>query len=105
MNLNNWINQAREHWKEFQPTRYQELQKAGKLDAALTAAAEQTHQEMSQLESQGFQNHEAWEMTREKYLFPPPEQNQDETEVNPGASLFQEVIQAQSQLLQDNQEQ
>jgi hypothetical protein len=42
-NLNNWISQAREHWKEHQPTRFRELSKAGKLGKALRDAAEQTH--------------------------------------------------------------
>lgn len=73
MNLENWKNQARAHWKEFQPTRFKELVKAGKLPEALTEAAERTFQEMGELQQAGFQHHEAWEMVREKYLFPPEE--------------------------------
>ncbi|MCP4992504.1 MAG: hypothetical protein GY934_01775 [Gammaproteobacteria bacterium] len=104
MDFNNWINQAKEHWREFQPARYRELHEAGTLDQALTVAAEQTHREMSQLEDQGFQNHEAWEMVRERYLFPPEEPGLEEGLENPGASLFQEVMQVHNKLLQDQDE-
>ena len=34
----NWIAQAKAHWKEFQPTRFKDLQKSGQLLQALTAA-------------------------------------------------------------------
>jgi hypothetical protein len=101
MNLNNWINQAEEHWKEFQPTRYKSLKQAGTLDEALRQAAEQTHLEMSELETSGLTTNEAWEMVRERYLFPKEEPGLSEDEVNPGASLFQESVQIQNQLLQD----
>lgn len=73
MNLEHWISQACDHWKEFQPTRYKQLKEAGRLGPALKDAAEQTHREMTQLEEAGFANHEAWEMVRELYLFPPEE--------------------------------
>jgi hypothetical protein len=73
MNLQNWVSQARAHWKEFQPKRYAALEKSGKLEATLQEAAERTHQEMSAFEEQGFNNQEAWEMTRQRYLFPPEE--------------------------------
>ncbi len=71
--FHNWISQARAHWKEFQPKRFKALQKAGTLQETLKDAAERTHLEMSALEESGFSNSEAWEMTRELYLFPPEE--------------------------------
>ncbi|MEW8349344.1 MAG: hypothetical protein AB2687_13640 [Candidatus Thiodiazotropha taylori] len=64
MNLNNWISEAKEHWKEFQSTRYQELKESKQLEQELQEAAEQAHLEMSKLEESGFKNHEAWEMLR-----------------------------------------
>jgi hypothetical protein len=70
VNLQNWKDQAKAHWKEFQPTRFQQLQAAGKLDEALTQAAEQTYRETSELENSGFQPDEAFQMVRERYLFP-----------------------------------
>lgn len=73
MNLQNWINQARDHWKEFQPTRFKELQRVGKLEPALKQAAEQTYLELDQLEESGMDPQGAWEMVRERYLFPPEE--------------------------------
>ncbi|RTL81272.1 MAG: hypothetical protein EKK29_18155 [Hyphomicrobiales bacterium] len=73
MNLENWISQARRHWKEFQPTRYEALLRAGILESELRIAAERTHDEMSAFEQNGFTTHEAWERVREEYLFPPQE--------------------------------
>ena len=87
--LQNWVSQARSHWKEFQPTLYSQLVKSGKLEQALQQAAKQTALEMNQLEEQGMTEHEAWEMTREQYLFPPEEQSQqpEEDEPTSGAAL------------------
>lgn len=73
MNLKNWISQAKAHWQEHQPTRFRQLQEAGTLGKALTDAAEQTYRETSELEWSGFQPDEAFQMVRERYLFPPGE--------------------------------
>lgn len=90
MNLNSWINQAREHWKEHLPNRYKELKAKNQLGNALREAAERTHAEMSELEAAGMTTHEAWEATRELYLFPPQEQ----TEADEAATgeLFNEAM-------------
>ena len=87
--LQNWVSQARAHWKEFQPTLFSQLQKSGKLDAALQQAATLTAEEMNQLEQSGMTEHEAWEMTRERYLFPPQEASlqEDEEPMQSGAAL------------------
>jgi hypothetical protein len=98
-NLNNWISQAREHWKEHQPTRFRELSKAGKLGKALRDAAERTHREMSSLEAQGYRNHEAWEIVRERYLFPPQEPGVEPDEDMPAARLSMEVAALHSEIL------
>ncbi len=71
--LQNWINQAREHWKEFQPTRFKALKASGKLEETLRDAAELTALEMSELRAMGYYEQEAWEVVRESYLFPPEE--------------------------------
>ena len=76
MNLNNWIELGRQHWKEFLPNRYRELKAAGTLDEALKTAAELTYLEADQLEQNGFQPDEAWQMVRENYLLLPPEGSQ-----------------------------
>jgi hypothetical protein len=44
--LQNWINEAREHWAEFQPTKFAEMKKAGTLEDALQDAAMWTSEEM-----------------------------------------------------------
>lgn len=97
MNLNNWISQAREHWKEHQPAKFKELQRTGKLGLALKEAAERTHAEMTELENQGMANHEAWEMVRETYLFPKEEAPQAE-EPSQFASLFNEAMAIRSEM-------
>ena len=76
MNLQNWVRDARAHWKEFLPSRYKEFEEAGVLDEALQEAADRTHYEMTQLENAGLSNEEAWERTRNEYLFLPPEPKQ-----------------------------
>jgi len=86
MHLQNWITQARAHWEEFQPTRHKELKEAGQLEQALQSAADQTHFEISQLENTGFSNQEAWEMTRELYLFP-PEEGKQPAQASPQAQM------------------
>lgn len=98
MNLQNWISQAREHWKEYLPEKYHSLKEAGTLNRALKEAAEATHREMTALESRGFRNHEAWEMVREKYLFLPAETDEDEYDFSdrPGMVLLKELRQINS---------
>lgn len=71
--LQNWIHQARAHWREHQPRRFKALKESGKLEVALREAAEQTYLEKSDLEEQWYSPQGAWEMVREKYLFPPKE--------------------------------
>ena len=85
--LQNWVSQAKAHWKECQPTLYSQLEKSGKLDAALQQAVQQTAVEMDDLEQQGLTEHEAWEMTRQSYLFPPEEQSEQEEPEQSGAAL------------------
>lgn len=90
MNLQNWKDQAKAHWKEFQPKRFKALQAAGKLDEALESAANQTYLEVSQLEASGFQPDEAFQMVRESYLFPPEESQPQQ----PATSLTHEMAKA-----------
>lgn len=99
MDLKNWISLARESWKENNPTLYKELNRSGKLGTALKEAAERTYSEMSELEASGHSPQEAWEMTREKYLLLPAEEQADEVE-SKGAALFNEANALQSQILQ-----
>lgn len=100
--FNLWISQAKDHWKEHLPAKYAELKKAGMLGQALRKAAELTHQEMSSLEASGFQNHEAWEIVREKHLFPPQEAGvEEDDEPNPWAELRKEANQLQNDLARE----
>ena len=87
--LQNWVSQVKAHWKEFQPTLYSQLEKSGKLDAAVQQAALQPAEEMTELEESGMTEHEAWEMTREQYLFPPQEASLAGEEMQSGAALHE----------------
>lgn len=55
---------------------YARLSQEGKLQQALTQAADQTAQEMRNLTAQGMAHQEAWEQVREQYLFLPQEPSQ-----------------------------
>lgn len=87
-----WIAQAKEHWKEHRPQMFKELQKQGLLDARLLEAAEATSQAMQELMAQGFAHHEAWEATRQQYLFLPEEPGaSEEAPVSEGLRLMREM--------------
>ena len=77
-NLQNWVNLARNHWKEFRPKMYAALKQNGELESALQEAASKTFSEVSQLEDAGYQADEAFQMVREKYLILPEEPNNDQ---------------------------
>ena len=68
-----WIAQARAHWKEHLPAMYARLQHSGHLEQALQDAASSTSHAMATLMRQGATWEEAWEQTRELYLFLPQE--------------------------------
>ena len=92
MNLDHWKSQADSHWKEFQPTRYKALVKDKKLGEALDEAAEATYRETSELEAEGFNPEEAFQMVRERYLFPPEEPGRTkESEPTRGAELMMDA--------------
>jgi hypothetical protein len=92
MKHSNWISQARAHWKEHQPKRFKELVSKGILNQQLTQAAEATSQEMQRLVGQGFNQYEAWEMTREMYLFPAEEPGtSEEAPVSEGLKAMREM--------------
>ena len=99
MNLQNWINQARSHWKENRPKLYQSLKKQGALEPMLKQAAEQTYQQVSQLEEAGYQPDEAFQMARERYLFPPGEPENDKPEGN-GSAILNDALQTMSRTLE-----
>lgn len=99
MNLQNWISQAKKHWQEFQPNKYQALKNQGTLDLALKKAAEQTLAEVSELENQGYQPDEAFQMVRENHLFPPGEPENDNPEGN-GPAILSDALQIMSRTLE-----
>lgn len=94
-----WMAQAREHWKEHRPKMFKELQASGQLETRLREAAEATSQQMQELMAQGFQHHEAWEATREQFLFPPEEPGaSEEAPVSQGYLAMRELNDAMKYL-------
>ena len=102
MNLENWVREARAHWKEFLPNRYKEFEEAGILDKALMTAANQTARDMASFQDAGLTWDQAWERTRNEYLFLPAEQEARKAKPSPNvaARTFDETAQFQSELLQ-----
>lgn len=67
------MNQACQHWQEFQSTGFQALTESGKLETALRRAAEWTAEEISKLIDRCVNAGDAWMEVRELHLFPAPE--------------------------------
>lgn len=68
-----WEKATLDHWREFRPTMVADLRKSGKLDSAVKRAVKQTTREMDELLDAGMDWNQAWEMTREKYMYLPEE--------------------------------
>ena len=98
------VDQARRHWKEFQPTKYRELKASGQLQAALASAADLTLQAMEDDRLAGYSQYEAWEKNRELYLLLPEEKGlpQERMPDNPAFSALAELNQLRDeQALED----
>ena len=104
MNLQNWVNDARKHWKEFSPKLYRSLQQSGQLEQRLQEAAEQSNREMNNLRQAGFNEQEAWEQVRERYLFTPEELKPNEKLDNPWLDLLRDVNHLHRKLLRGQPE-
>ena len=74
------VEMGREHWKEYQPTKYWDLETTGQLEQELSAAADLTMKAMQVDIDAGFRPHEAWENTRELYLLLPEEPGLEDDE-------------------------
>ena len=85
--------QARRHWKEFQPTKYRDLKAAGQLEAASLAAANLTLQAMEADRAAGYSQLEAWELERERWLLLPEERGlpQEKSPHNPAFAALGEL--------------
>jgi len=81
-----WVGEAKQHWKEFRPKLYEELQKSGKLHEAAVRAAQQTQDDLLDAVNKGQDYQSAWEAVRERYLYLPSEEDQPDLAANPGSS-------------------
>ena len=66
---------AREHWKEFLPTKYATYKADGTLEQNLKAAANLTLQAMEDDRSAGYSQAEAWDMESRHFILQKPEAN------------------------------
>ena len=73
MSLDYYKSLAMEHWQEFLPKRWKELQEAGRLGEAIDEAAERTDREMQAQLGAGVPRNQAWEELRGRYLLLEPE--------------------------------
>mgnify|MGYP001312324077 CR=1 FL=1 len=90
MNLQNWIDLARQHWTEHLPQKVQQLRRAGKLEKALREAANQTYSLVDSLEAQGMGPEEAWQQARTEFLLLPPEESPEEAPTD-AMNLLREI--------------
>lgn len=74
--LGPWALQAKAHWAEHRPKMYRSLERQGRLHEVLVAARDKTIQETMELENAGLDPESAFQAVREKYLFPPTEEDQ-----------------------------
>jgi hypothetical protein len=75
--------QALNHWKEFRPKMYAELEKSGRLYEAAQQAADQTMDALMALLQKGMDYQTAWESVREQWMFLPSEEDLPELGVDP----------------------
>ena len=73
MRLNRFGLMAKEHWKEYRPRMYKELEDSGQLEERLYQAQEQTADMLAELISQGMSDDMAWEFVREQWILLPEE--------------------------------
>ena len=67
------IELGRNHWREYLPKKYRQLQQMHQLEPSLRAAAQMTLKEMEDDRAVGYSQYEAWEKDREHFLLLPEE--------------------------------
>lgn len=101
MNLNNWIELARDSWRENNPRLYQQLLESGELEEALNEAAEKTYIDVCNFEESGCSPDEAWVMARESCILIKPEEDDDDEIASKGAALFNESTALLTKILRE----
>jgi hypothetical protein len=69
---------ARKHWTKYRPKMVRQLKTAGELNEATQGAATLAQNQINQLMSQGYQEHEAREVALREYILLPEEPADDE---------------------------
>jgi len=66
---------AKEHWQEYCPRMYKELEESGQLEEMLYQAQELTASTLKELKAQGMSHDMAWEFVREQWILLPEEKD------------------------------
>ena len=94
-----WARKAMRHWREFQPKRFKELLESGKLVSEACRASKLTQKEIQDLTDVGATWDEAWEVVRERHLFPP-----EESKTSPGRTAYEQLLGVESSTLRTIEE-
>ena len=69
---------ALEHWREWRPRAYKEMQEAGTLNKRAQDASKAAAKQVADLMAAGAQQHEAEEIVLPQYILLLPEEREDE---------------------------
>lgn len=84
--LSNLGLRAKEHWRKYRPKMSRDLERQGKLDAALYAAQELTAKALADaILRDGLSHDQAWELVREEWIFLPDEEDVPELGFDPAS--------------------
>ena len=79
MDNQKYLAMARRHWKEWLPQKVAQLKEAGDLESTLQVASRQCAEEVANLRSMGYQEHEAEEVALPQFILLKPESKARET--------------------------
>lgn len=69
--LTNLRQRVADHWKEFRPTMWRDLERSGALTESLSQAVELTKSAYHDAVDSGLSQDQAWELVREEWAFLP----------------------------------
>ena len=76
-----WVVMADDHWREYLPTMYKEMQAEKSLVKYLHQAAKSTARDMDAMIDAGQTYDQAWEIARSRYLLLTPEPEPEDEEL------------------------
>lgn len=74
-----WYREAKEYWRNFLPRYYRSLEESAELDQTLRETVQMTSEAIADLISKGLRDYEARELMMCEWLFPPGEEDLEES--------------------------